>query len=60
MVFVGFAATISIWPPPSLEGGLGRELAHTEVVVFPIFSEFSLDGRCWFCRNDLDLAPIVV
>ena len=45
MVFVGFAATISIWPPPSLEGGLGRELARTEVTVFAIFSESSTQNR---------------
>ena len=32
-----FVATISIWPPPSLEGGLGRELARTEVTVFTVF-----------------------
>ena len=34
------AATISIWPPPSLEGGLGRELARDEVTVFTVFFGF--------------------
>ena len=32
-----FVAAISIWPPPSLEGGLGRELARDEVTVFTLF-----------------------
>ena len=34
------AAAISIWPPPSLEGGLGRELARDEVNAFVIFYSF--------------------
>ncbi|MCA2018507.1 hypothetical protein LDJ79_20490, partial [Vibrio tritonius] len=32
-----FVAAISIRPPPSLEGGLGRELARDEVTVFKVF-----------------------
>ena len=34
VIIADFAKAISIRPPPSLEGGLGRELARAEATVF--------------------------
>ena len=49
VIIADFAKAISIRPPPSLEGGLGRELARAEATVFGVIFRIWFGSFGYYC-----------